>query len=363
MRGAYDVTDEQRLRIEIKRTTLVAALALILQTAYVLDPQVRANAVLFLSALALIAFSLCYVAYTIITQNDRAVSLRMRRGACYAYWTVLALAIGIMVFFDLEHEPVQYRGVLLLYALMVYLPFHTVGQEKKIYAVLILLLVALVTIKGVGVVACLEIVGGGIAMALLSFSLHNGYFQMLRALRIEGDMDGMTKLYTKTAGISRMNGLYATCKRLNRRVAAYYIDIDHFKSYNDTYGHAEGDVVLVDVAGRIKSCFSRESDVVCRMGGEEFAALIPVADEEIARKMGKRLIRMVADMCIKSGAQARLPVVTISVGLIVTRPAKNRVDDIAEILDLADQQLYIAKSNGRNCIAMDGGIIYRGTLR
>ena len=130
------------------------------------------------------------------------------------------------------------------------------------------------------------VVGISGAGVLLSYSLHSGYLDVIQSLRVESDQDDLTKLYNRKAGLVRMGSLLALCKRMSRTAAAYYIDIDYFKSYNDTYGHLAGDHALIDVSSCIRRCFARETDVLCRMGGEEFAVLIPVVKKDAAPANG-----------------------------------------------------------------------------
>ncbi|MEP6785521.1 MAG: diguanylate cyclase [Sphingomonadales bacterium] len=124
--------------------------------------------------------------------------------------------------------------------------------------------------------------------------------------------------------------------------AVAMLDLDHFKSVNDRYGHAMGDTVLKAVA-RTSLDAVRSIDVVARLGGEEFALLLPGADERIAREVGERLRVAIERLEVCAGDDEPVRV-TVSVGL-----ALGRTDiDAAGLLALADLQLYAAKAAGRN---------------
>ena len=137
-------------------------------------------------------------------------------------------------------------------------------------------------------------------------------------------------------------------------VAILLIDIDHFKSYNDRYGHQAGDRTLRRVAQALQK-FARESpDILARYGGEEFAVVLYDADTRKAMNIAEQMLAAVALLNIEhcgSGANSR---VTISVGVAAVAPTSNRSSH--GFLQLADQALYDAKVRGRNRVAlMDEG--------
>jgi diguanylate cyclase (GGDEF)-like protein len=123
------------------------------------------------------------------------------------------------------------------------------------------------------------------------------------------------------------------------------LDIDHFKSINDRYGHDVGDQVIIAVA-RCCGIQTRDSDVAARIGGEEFAILLPETELADARVAAERLRRAVAaDPIATSGGPVS---VTVSIG---TALATTKLNDSAELMKLADDALYAAKRGGRNCVA------------
>lgn len=119
-------------------------------------------------------------------------------------------------------------------------------------------------------------------------------------------------------------------------------DIDFFKKINDTLGHGAGDVVLKEVARRLRAGV-RAADVVGRYGGEEFSILLSETDPEPARATVERLRRSIADTPIDAGAASLS--VTMSFGLAVRTQAG---ESFEELLALADKALYRAKETGRN---------------
>ncbi|MGA8882976.1 MAG: diguanylate cyclase [Acinetobacter sp.] len=123
--------------------------------------------------------------------------------------------------------------------------------------------------------------------------------------------------------------------------AVLLIDIDLFKRVNDTYGHDQGDAVLKNLAGHMKSNF-RDNDICCRMGGEEFAVLMSTADRDAVFNAAERL-RKTVEQSPTNG----LPPVTISIGIAFW---PHDSEHIKEVFKHADNRLYQAKNEGRNCI-------------
>jgi diguanylate cyclase (GGDEF)-like protein len=131
-----------------------------------------------------------------------------------------------------------------------------------------------------------------------------------------------------------------------RALAILLIDVDHFKLYNDRYGHQAGDVALRQVAQAIQSCVRRPLDLVARYGGEEFTAILYDTDGSRASSTAERMRKSVEQLAIEHRGSRSSPVLTISVGVAVIEPSARRSPSGA--LQLADEALYRAKSRGRN---------------
>jgi diguanylate cyclase (GGDEF)-like protein len=135
-----------------------------------------------------------------------------------------------------------------------------------------------------------------------------------------------------------------------------FLDLDDFKHFNDTYGHAHGDDVLRRVARTLDESFRRGGDLVARYGGEEFAVVLPGVDAHRAGLYAERLRRRIWRMAIATGASGAGDRITISAGVATFAPnMPGSVDATADaLLRAADQALYRAKCQGRNRVATAG---------
>ncbi|WFS62979.1 GGDEF domain-containing protein [Pseudodesulfovibrio thermohalotolerans] len=131
-------------------------------------------------------------------------------------------------------------------------------------------------------------------------------------------------------------------KRYELPLTMLMLDIDYFKSINDTYGHAAGDVVLKAMAASVSSIL-RASDIFGRLGGEEFAAILPQTDIEEGAEVAERLRSTLAGLGVEVGDER----VSFTVSVGVTR-VDGRDRTVEEVLNRADEALYKAKRMGRN---------------
>lgn len=129
-------------------------------------------------------------------------------------------------------------------------------------------------------------------------------------------------------------------------LSAIMMDIDHFKAFNDHYGHGAGDQCLQKVARALAGTLSRPGDRVCRYGGEEFVALLPGTDADGAREVAERMRLAVEGLAIRHDYSSTGPVVTMSLGAATLEPGADIEPDA--LLKRADQALYAAKEAGRN---------------
>lgn len=158
-------------------------------------------------------------------------------------------------------------------------------------------------------------------------------------------LDPLTHLSNRTALDTALRRELQLAERHHSELSLLMIDVDHFKSINDTYGHARGDIVLKEIAATIQSV-CRDSDLCFRYGGEEFAVLLRKTDERGAHIIGERLRHQIAQLEVDAQGASIHPSVSIGIS---TRVAGQR-EHVNDLFDRADKALYRAKNSGRNCV-------------
>lgn len=150
--------------------------------------------------------------------------------------------------------------------------------------------------------------------------------------------------------------------RMHAPMSLMLVDLDHFKRYNDTYGHVKGDAALRLTAQALLSSCHRPRDMAARYGGEELVLILPETDLQGARSVALELQSKMLDLNIPHRTSEPLKVLTLSVGVA----SLENVGDItaSDFIEMADAALYQAKSQGRNCICMHDGstILLASTL-
>lgn len=169
----------------------------------------------------------------------------------------------------------------------------------------------------------------------------------MKVLEHQAQTDPLTQVANRGRFIEIANEELARCRRYGHPLSLWMIDVDHFKVVNDTYGHHAGDVALQSLMVTSRQAL-RDWDIMGRMGGEEFAVLLPETDSKQAQDVADRLRLAVAatDIPIENGATVRL---TVSTGIATAND-----DDVTveTLLDRADKALYEAKRSGRNKVCV-----------
>ncbi|MGE4275808.1 MAG: GGDEF domain-containing protein [Lawsonibacter sp.] len=181
----------------------------------------------------------------------------------------------------------------------------------------------------------------------------------INRLKTEATTDALTHLLNRNGLEQAVGTAWALCKRDKKKVGVILADIDYFKSYNDTLGHPEGDNILRQVADSIKSCFRRETDIIGRIGGDEFLIFLPDASDarilEMAQSLSSSIINLKVTTALENNPGIFL---SVSIGVATSTPQPD--DLLIDLYKAVDKALYRAKRAGRNCISFNNKIIKIG---
>lgn len=162
-------------------------------------------------------------------------------------------------------------------------------------------------------------------------------------------LDGLTEIPNRRRFSQVYEQEWRRCRRAGAPLSLIVVDVDHFKLYNDTYGHAAGDAVLRMVAQTLRGALKRSSDFVARYGGEEFVILLPEVGQAGAQGLAEQVRQEIEGLRIRHQASPVAPWVTISLGGATAMPQDAQEEP--ELFCTADASLYQAKHGGRNRVA------------
>lgn len=202
----------------------------------------------------------------------------------------------------------------------------------------------------VGTVFSADIVTGKIARSLV---LEKRQRDRLEA---EAATDKLTQLLNRN-GLERAVGTaWAFCRRNQKNAGVILADIDYFKNYNDTMGHLEGDRILKQVAATIKECFKRETDIVSRIGGDEFVIFLSDVDDRHVLELAETLSVSILDLKVSTSEECACgDFLSVSMGIETGVPQPE--EELIDLYKRVDEALYQAKKRGRNCISFHGEMI------
>ena len=169
--------------------------------------------------------------------------------------------------------------------------------------------------------------------------------------------DGLTEIGNRAHFDTELKIRFEHAREVRGSLGLVVMDVDHFKSVNDTYGHPAGDVVLVEVARRIVSVI-RDGDAACRMGGEEFGLLVPNANLKSLIAVGERIRRTVFETPFPvEGLDQKHHELTISISIglaLLDDRSRQTITSARAFVRMADEAMYAAKHGGRNTVRMYG---------
>lgn len=159
-------------------------------------------------------------------------------------------------------------------------------------------------------------------------------------------MDGLTGLMNRRSFDAALDREWRRSARTQHNISVIMMDVDHFKQFNDSYGHSAGDECLKQIARAAEGALQRPADLVARYGGEEFVALLPDTAQDGAMSVAEEIRTAVSALKIPHSASSAASYVTMSMGFATT--VANTAPNPSALVKAADTQLYAAKKDGRN---------------
>lgn len=261
------------------------------------------------------------------------LGIGLKMGAQIPYEGILLIALFIYLIACLQWWRALFANLVTLAAFIVMEVLYQTDPQARLYQIVFM---------------CAANAVGAYGGYFLEHSART-MFLINKLLNELAELDGLTGLSNRRTLNLHLDRIWRQAMRDQQDVAVAMIDIDHFKKYNDRYGHAQGDAALRAVADVISHHARRPLDITARYGGEEFAVVWyhPTASE--LAKMAEVLTRAVAALELPH-ADSEFGKVTISVGVALMTPAAGQSS--ANVLRAADEALYQAKHLGRNRVAV-----------
>ena len=166
--------------------------------------------------------------------------------------------------------------------------------------------------------------------------------------------DGLTGVANRRCFDETLETEWRRCERAGLSVALILADIDHFKAFNDCYGHQAGDACLKAVADGLSACVRHPPDLVARYGGEEFACVLPHESLDGAKTVARRMLERVRALAIPHIQSTSAECVTVSLGIAAVTPTADTLP--TGLIAAADARLYEAKTAGRNRFSVEDGV-------
>ncbi|MBN2876495.1 MAG: diguanylate cyclase, partial [Bacilli bacterium] len=179
-------------------------------------------------------------------------------------------------------------------------------------------------------------------------SIQNELAKLNKELQDLSEIDGLTGIANRRHFDEFYEYEFKRCLRSNEWISLMMLDIDHFKEYNDHYGHLQGDEIIILIAKLIAKHAKRSSDLAVRFGGDEFIVVLSNTAQDVANRIALDIQKEISKLALLHEHSPIASTITLSIGIASLIP--NTESSTNELLDKADQALYKAKGNGRNKI-------------
>jgi len=325
---------------------------------YFENNSVHVNVALYnqVGTIMLLAINISYLIVTKVFYKKIITNNILNKIVYLSYWGMLF--VGITPFFIRDIIVSNYSLVIsavnitLLLTLLVIMPIFSRIEMIVVYTSFFVYNIIIMLISNASIQYITFVFGLYVTIFIIAYFVQHRYINMIIELNLEVRIDFLTGIMNRRGGIDKIHTVYELVKRQSSCMAVYMIDIDHFKYYNDQYGHPAGDIVLKKVAEALEKTYGRASDVICRYGGEEFLVCTVIHDTNDALLLAKKLQDNISELKIKASDKSISEYLTVSIGYVVYNPTSNYYKtSVDELIDIADKALYEAKNSGRNKVS------------
>ncbi|MED3562444.1 diguanylate cyclase domain-containing protein [Bacillus xiapuensis] len=280
----------------------------------------------------------------------------------------ILIGIGRILFFGYNHTSILASAGIIVTGLVCWgiskLKFHATLKAflMNLMGLFIISIIFSINIDDWGVLTnilayhyLISLIGGFFSYYLLGYiAKSNAAQQHLKEanklLNQLSYIDGLTGIANRRYFDQTLENEWIKLAYTNYPLTLIMFDIDYFKKYNDTYGHLEGDHCLQTIANKIKNeIFTHPSYTFCRYGGEEFAVILPFVDTNEGLQIAKKIQKAIQSLKIPHISSKISDIVTLSIGVATISPKSSSNQE--ELIQMADQSLYLSKTNGRNRIS------------
>ena len=307
------------------------------------------------SSIVFLIVSLCFISFIENGLKRPFLSDKSKRFTYSLYWAIYsieAMSFAIMELLDRG----EYNNFITFIIVFTILPIieplpkvliFVVAMGVEIYTMLFVNRFIMPINLG-DMVICVALTTFGIIFSFARFYFYISDSLIKKRYQYSANGDPLTGFMNRRGFETGVPSLRGFCENNDYNFCVILFDIDNFKKFNDTYGHLKGDICLQSVANCIRKNFSRPTDLCVRYGGEEF--VVVTAQRDIDRLV-EHLVQLTAQISQVEIDGVQEPI-TVSVGLSVCVGAGEK--PINYYIEKADQQLYLAKTNGKNCVGYEG---------
>jgi diguanylate cyclase (GGDEF)-like protein len=324
------------------------------QLFYLFNSRPIENGYFLASAIAAAVICMGYTVFT-LSRYRQLVSNPIKARAVYMSFWLLMIVFGVTPFLISGiSSGLPTAATLFLVAMLVFPMFfkRDIFIIFPIYGIYSLAVSAVFGAKLVYLIFIALISVAGMLMAIL---MQRRYFDLIVKFSSENRVDALTGMMNRRSGFDKMHAVIELCKRHCMNVVVYMMDLDHFRDFNDAYGRVRGDSVMVEISREVRRVFSRNSDVVFRMEGDEFAICTSVPKLRDAHDMARLLCASIEGLEIPVSRKDVSSYLTASVGYTIYKPQLCDTGleadmDALSLLEEANSALYAAKNSGRNTV-------------